>query len=217
MSRTLRSVLDESNPNKVPDANRILRAGSAASLIPRTARVVVVAGTGVGALPEDAKAAAILRCYVAAGGVTGYFTPVPGDAAPLTTEVAVGPTGDLRFLAADAVTEAEVLYIAEEGPIVEDVVTVAASAAVLPLGRHAKRLLEVEVLTGVIPGAKTIDTRGSAAGAGEATLDVDGDSIDFNAADVVAGTARVRYIAFPGDGTGVPEPIGEVLDADVDF
>lgn len=215
--RPLRDVLDESNPNKTADANRLLRAGSAAALLPRTARVVVVAGTGVGLLPELAKAAQILRCYVSAGGVTGYFTPLKGDATPATTQVAISPTGDLLFLAADAVTEAEVVYVGDEGEIFEDVLVVAGSNATLPLGRRAVRLLSAEVLTGLVLGAKAIDDRGTAAGAGEATLSVTGAIAQFNATDVVAGTARVRYIAFPGDGTGTPEPIGAVLDTDVGF
>lgn len=216
MSRSLAAVLNESNPNKLADAGRLVRLGTALSLIARKAVVTVVAGTGIGALPTNAKAATILRCFVRAGGVSGYFTPIAGEAPPATTQVAISPGGDLLFLAADAVTSAEVIYLAEEGEVITERMTVAASAGLFAQGRRAARVLSATVVAGVTPGVVLVpDDRTTAAGAGEVCLTLLGTGVVFNAGNVVAGTVDVTYIAQPGFGTALA--IGAELDTAVDF
>lgn len=197
MSRVLLNVLNEANPNRIADAAREVYLGSALGNAPRNARVAVVAGTGVGVLPEDAKAAAVLRCYVTAGTVTGHFTALQTAAAPATTQVGVSPLGNLQFLIADAVTEAEVTYVTAEGVIRQETITVAAQVGALPTGIQGKTLLSATDVTGGGSVAKTVAARGNAPGAGTASLSVDGDSIRFGDAGVTS--ALVRYIAWPSE------------------
>lgn len=202
MTRPLATVLNESNPNKIPTALQDLGAGNALGLVARSARVVVVPGTGVGALPEGAKAAAILRCRSTVGTVTGAFTPLATDAAPATTQVGVNALGNLQFLIADAVSECEVVYFVAEGVIRDETLAVAANIATLPPGVQARQLLTAA--DGATGAAKTVVARGNAPGAGNVSISVDGDSIRVG--DAIA-SIRVRYIAFPPAGASVHEKI----------
>ena len=226
MSRSLRAILNEGNPNKVPAAVNSLNGGTALALLPRSVQGAPVAAAGITpvansdvlVLPENAKARAVLVAFAAAGVTTGYLTPVAGDGAPATTNVGVSPNGDILFdNATDDVTDAEVMYLPIEGPVVEDFVDVAASSATLLRGNRAVVLLEVEVLTGASPGAVLADERGNTPASGEAALNDTGLTVDFNAAQVVGGTARIRYIAQPGIGSAA-RSVGTELDAvDKDF
>lgn len=202
MTRALSAVLNESNPNKLATALQDLKAGNALGLVARSARVAVVAGTGIGALPEGAKAAAILRARVTAGAVTGAFTPLATDAAPATTQVGINALGNLQFLIADAVTEAEVVYFVAEGDIRDETLAVAANIAVLPAGIQARQLLTAE--DGVTGADKVVVARGNAPGAGNVSISVDGDSIRVG--DAIA-SIHVRYIAFPRTGESVNEKL----------
>jgi hypothetical protein len=196
MTRALSAVLNESNPNKLADAARELPLGSALGLVARTARVTVVAGTGVGVLPEAAKVTGILRCFVSAGGVSGAFTPVATNAAPATTQVGLSATGNLQFLIADAVTEAEVTYFVAEGVVREESVTVTAQVGALPFGIQAKVLVSVfDTTVAATPVAKTVVHRSNAPAVGQASISVDGSDIRFG--DVAVTRALVRYVAFP--------------------
>lgn len=202
MTRALATVLDESNPNKLATAMHDLSAGKAMGLVARTARITVVAGTGVGALPEGAKAAALLRARVTAGTVTGAFTCLATDAAPATTQAGINALGNVQFLIADAVTEAEIVYIVAEGDIREETLTVASNVAALPAGVQARQLLSVvDLATGA---AKTVAARGNAPAAGSASISVDGDSI--RTGDALA-SIRARYVAFPAAGSSVNDKL----------
>lgn len=209
MSRNLLNVLDEANPNRLPDAAREVRIGSALGNAPRNARVVVVAGTGVGALPEDAKAVAVLRCYVTAGTVTGHFTALQTAAAPATTQVGVSATGNLQFLIADAVTEAEVTYVTAEGVIRQETIAVASQIGALPAGIQVKTLLSATDVTGGGSVAKTVVARGNAPAASSASISIDGDTIRFGDAGVTS--ALVRYLAWP------VETVDQALRSTVNF
>ena len=213
MARALKVVLDESNPNKVAAGFQLAKAGTVLEKnAPQTVSGAVVSDVLV--LPEGAKAAQIISAFGTVGTVTGYFTPVDQESTPATTQVAVNATGDILFLTADAVTAAEVTYIPIEGSVVEDIVNVAASAAVLLASRSGRILLEAEVLTGATPGVKTINARDATPGGGTANLNLLGTGVDFNAADVVAGTARIKYIALPGVGSGADDSLLNRLAAD---
>jgi hypothetical protein len=195
MTRALASVLNEANPNKLPNAVQALPLGNAIGLTARTARIVVVAGTGVGALPEDAKAAALIRARVTAGTVVGAFTCLTTDAAPATTQAGINALGNIQFLIADAVTEAEVVYFVAEGVVREESIVVASQIGALPSGIQARVLLAATDTTAGASTAKTVAARGNSPGAGTASISVDGDSIRFGDAGVLKAT--VRYIAFP--------------------
>jgi hypothetical protein len=195
--RSLREAANESNPNKVPDVLREVKAGEALSLVPRSLRIAVASNTGV--LPEDVKAAHILSCNRSAGTVTGPATPVLTSATVATNQVKVDQLGNLAFFADDAVTEAEVLYIPAEGEIIEEDLTVASNAGPLHFGRKARVLLEAYNTTSG-ESALTVLLRGaSTPSAGEARINVAGGSILF--ANGVT-KARVRYIAWPASSVG---------------
>lgn len=215
MSRPLRDVLNESNPNKLPTAAQSLPLGNALALATMFAAGPVVADTLV--LPETEKAGQITRAFARAGGSTGYKTVVAPESTPAAGQCAITPSGDVLFAAADAVTDAEVIYAPVEGAVFEDVVDAAASAATFSQGRRALALLEAEVIAGVIPGAKAPAARGSVPAAGTAALSAAGTGVAFNAADVVAGSVRLRYIAVPGVGAGPQQSIAQALAGAVSF
>lgn len=206
MSRTLSAALDAANPNNLPDAMRLLPAGKALGLLPRTVRVAVVANVAV--LPEGAKAAAVLDVFVSAGGVDGQFTVVAPNATPLTTECAINEDGDVLFLGADAVTEAEITYVAAEGDVFTDTMTVTAGAGSFSSGRHGRVILSAFNTTSGSPVALTVIARGGAAGVGQVNINTAGDGCVFN---VAVTSATVTYVAFPS------EPVGEQLASSVDF
>lgn len=202
MTRLLSAVLNEANPNKIPDALKDIGIGNAIGLVARSARITVVAATGVGALPEGAKAASVIRARVTAGGVVGAFTCLETDAAPATTQAGVNALGNIQFLIADAVTEAEIVYFAAEGVIRDETLAVAANVAALPSGIQARQL--ISGADGATGAAKVVVARGNAPGAGNVSISVDGDAIRVG--DAIA-SIHVRYIAFPLTSTSVNEKI----------
>jgi hypothetical protein len=197
MARTIKDVLDEANPNKLPSGAQIAKLGSALSLEPAFIDAGVTANAI--ALPSAAKAALGLAAFASAGGATGPLAYVAGGA-PVAGEFSVSASGDIVFAAADAVTRAEVLYLPIEGEVITESVFVAASSAALPSGRKAVLLLSASVVSGIIPGAKTVVARGGAPAAGEAAINAAGTAIAFNAADVVAGSCELTYVVTPGSG-----------------
>lgn len=198
---TLRDSLNTSNPSLVADAERKVRLGDALAKVPAFVRAPVVANKLV--LPSTAKAIRVIACFVTAGGVNGYFVPDAGDATPATGHVIANQTGDIEFLAADLVTEAEVEYEVCEGEVVTETILVAASVGTLNNEKAARQLLSARIVAGVLVGATpAVDVRGTAApAAGECALSLLGKTIVFNAAEVIAGQAEVTYIATPGVGT----------------
>lgn len=214
MSRSARTILNEANPNKYPAGGQAVRAGDQLGVLPRTqSGVMAVANTVV--LPETAKAARVLDAYSRAGAVTGRFTPVV-DPTPLTAQAGINANGDIVFLPADAVTDSEVQYAPVEGPVIEDLIDVAANVGTLLQGRAASIILEVESLVGGATGVFTAVDRGTTPVAGEAAIQDVPTAIEFAAADAVT-RARVRYIAQPGVGT-TQRSLGDELDtADREF
>lgn len=197
MSRSIKDVLNESNPNKLPSGAQVAQLGNALGLAPRFAAGAVAAS--ILALASDAKASLGLTAFATAAGSTGAKTFVIGGA-PVAGEFSIDPKGDIIFAAADAVTAAEVTYLSVEGELFTDELAVAASSAALSSGRGALVLISTEVISGIIPGTKTIAARASAPAAGSAAVSLLGTAISFNAADVVTGTCRVTYVVKPGTG-----------------
>ena len=213
MARSVRAILNEGNPNKLGDAAHALPMGEGLALIPRSFRGAPVANVLV--LPEAAKAAAVLSAF-GAGTSGGYKSPDITGAAPAAGEAAPNAAGDIAFNGADAITDAEVQYLAYEGQIVEDLIAVDAGGTeqgTLLGNRAASVILEVEALAGTAAGPKTVALRGSTPGAGASAIAEDPTLIEFAAADAIT-QARVRYVAQPGVGDS-PDAVGTVLDADV--
>jgi hypothetical protein len=217
MARALATVLDESNPNKIPSALQSAKAGAAMRLTPAFREGTVAAHTLT--LPETAKAGHVMRAFARTGAAPGYKTETaPETAAPGVGLCAVTPTGNILFNAADAVTAAEVVYEPLEGEVLQDTVPVTASVATLAQSRRAVILLSVNVTAGLVLGLKTVNARGTAAPAAtNAALSNAGNTVVFNAADVVTGTATVRYIAVPGAGNGSTASLSNRLAGNVDM
>lgn len=213
--RALREVFNDGDQNKLGAANQILRMGDAVAQIPRTIRSAVNETTDSIVLPQNAKAVAVLACVAIAGTATGQFTPVIAGATPATTQVGVNLLGDIVFAAADNITEAEVTYLSREGQVIEEVITVASNSGTLGAGRKTGQLLEVEALVGTSTGVKTLIARGASPSAGESAVDLDGDTVSFNASDAVT-SARVKYVATPGEGSA-PAAVGVGLDSEDRF
>lgn len=212
MARTEKNALNEANPNRLPSAAQFLPLGNALALLPRTVSGAVTAN--ILALPEEARALVGLWAYATAGTAAGEKAYVIGGA-PAAGEFSITPEGNLIFNGTDAITAAQVAYIAIEGEVYEETAQVVGSSAALSSGRVSALLLEAEVVTGLVPGAKAVQPRGTAAAAGEAELNDLGTAVTFDATDVVAGTARLRYVIFPGTG-GTPNTGANML-ADVQF
>lgn len=213
MSRPLIDILNESNPQKVADADRIAQMGNALGLIPRRVRGTVTSHI----LTLSVKAAVVLAAIATAGGATGNLTPIRTGAAPAAGQVTVSPTGDIQFAAADAVTSAEVVYLsAESGGVFTETVDVAASVGTLLQSRRGSVLLSATIDVGISTGPVTVDFRGVAPAAGEASLNLLGTGVSFNAADVVTGRATITYIAQPDVG-GAGTSLGTRLASSVDL
>lgn len=209
MPRPLRQALNQALTNNQVDAMRGIRSGDAFE----QSGMFISGGQGdfTGfALPEAAKASAILTAF-ATTGTPGFLTVVNGT--PAAGEIAVSPTGDIALNIADSITNVELVYMPQEGAIFEDLVDVAASVSTLLQSRGGVILLEAEVLTGVIPGVKAVIARASAATASSASLDAAGTGITWDITDVVVGTARIKYYATPGVG-GQPLPLVNRLNDD---
>ncbi len=189
MSRTLRSVLNESNPNKISDALRSLPVGEALTLLPRAEVVSLVSGVAALSVPA-------IELISVWGRTTGaYATLIKPEGAPGAGEACADAMGNLAYNVADQVVE--VVYLAAEGVIVTETIQVAASLGTLLGGKSAVKLLSATVLTGTVLGAKTVVARSTASALGQASLNDPSTGIVFNAGDVVAGTATVSYVSRP--------------------
>ncbi len=218
MTRTLRDALNDSNPNQLPAAGHDALLGDVLALVP-----VFHKSTTPGEillLPDDRKAAQVLRCFVTDPTALRYLTPADPETTPGAGNVAVTPTGDIVFAAADNVAAVEVLYQPVEGQLFEEVIQVAASLGAPLQGRSAVVLLEAEILTGLVGGGDatpTVILRDSATTSGAVSIDRTGLVFTFHADDVVTGTVRVKYLAAPGVGAGVRAALRDRLDAAVNY
>lgn len=207
MSRSLKTVLDEANPNRLPSALQLLPIGIALGIIARSVRVPVVSNVAV--LPESARGRALLNVFVSAGTVNGQFGVLAPNATPTTTNAALNAVGNVAFFATNAVTEAEITYIPIEGEIVEETLTVASNVGLLQSGRKALLLLSANNTSGGGSSPLTVLARGSSnPAAGNTRVDTAGASMRFEAA---VTSATVRYVAEP------LQSVGKALDSSVDF
>lgn len=216
MTRPLKDVGNEGSQGKLGAFAKDSCQGSAMALVTRTVGQGVVA-SDVLVLPNTAKAIAILEAYAVAGtSGTGQLAVVARGATLITGQCNITPTGDIAFFTTDAITLAEVTYVTVEGALITEIITVAASVGPLLANKAAKLLIAAEVLTGVVPGAVVVDYRGVTPATTEVAIDDEGTGIVFNAAQVIAGTATVTYIATPAVGTA-KNSIGNLLDAEVEY
>lgn len=199
MSRSLRSALNESNPNKLAAGGREVGMGNALSR-----GCMFKAGTvttHVMALANTEKARAVIAAYSRAGTLTGALTPVVGPTVA-TGEVGITDAGDIQFAAADVVTDAEVYYLTQEGTVVTRTVAVVTDVATLPAGSRAAVLIAGASLAGTLTGDFAVEARGATPTTGEVAIGDTGETIVFAAADAVT-SCEVTYVEQPDSGSSV--------------
>ena len=202
MSRSLRSALNESNPNKLADGGKAIGLGNALSRgLMYKAGAVGTVTTHVLSLASTEKCRTVIAAYSRVGTLTGVLVPIQGPG-PVTTEVGVTDDGDIIFAVADAVTDAEVSYLTHEGLVVTKTVAVAANLAVLPSGSRAALLISAESLAGTLTGVFAPEARGTTPTTGEAAITDTGETIEFAAADAVT-SCEVTYVQQPDSGGDV--------------
>jgi len=190
MPRTLRSVLNEANPNKTSSAMQSLPAGEAfnAGL---TSAVTYPAVAGV--VNPLTPMAIILTAWNATGGVP--LTVITTGAVAGAGQASIMPNGTVTV--DPACLSVELTYKASEGVIVTETIQIAASVGTFLAGKRAKIVTAATVVTGVAPGPKGVTVRAVAPAATKVALNGAGTGILCNAADVVAGTVTVSYVAWP--------------------
>lgn len=221
LDRTLRTVLNESNPNKTPAAGQLTKMGDA---IHGGLRYVAgVPDPASDILVLDFKARHLARVFVAAGAVTGEYTVVArGTGALAAGTCRIGHTGDIEFLAADAPTAVEVDYFAfEEDAVTLDIACVTANQIDLGNNAGGREGILLISATPITPAAaaKLVELRGDggALGAGDCQLSLDGTQVNFFAGEVAVGDiVRVVFIAEPGVGPAAASAAVKMADV-VDF
>jgi hypothetical protein len=179
---SIRQALNRVDPNVSADLLRQINFGDVLRGLPVYLRAVAPAATGATpqqlstlgclVLPEDAKAAVILRCTVKSSSVAnGEFTIVSYGTTPATTQVAVAPNGDIVFLGSDAVTSADIIYVPQKGDVLGQLsnsnlgvtslslsVSTATGAATIPAPYAGKAILlmQANVTAGSVTGQKII-------------------------------------------------------------
>jgi hypothetical protein len=210
LGSNLKDELDLANPNRLSDALRVAKLGTALrSHVTRLFRKDPTAAAGVQlatleqiVLPDDAKASTISRASVRAGGVTGELAVVLYGVTPGTGQIAVAPNGDLVTLAADAITDVDVEYTPARVDVVELDLPCPLGVCTIPTsltgaGRGVCTLLAAEVLTGTITGKKIVLVPGAAPATLKANLSVDKTQVLFNVATDVPLTCRVKLGIVP--------------------
>lgn len=211
----IKDSLNDANPNVLPD---ILRRISIGDLIlgqmnqfrrslDMTAAAQANDGYNVATLSPIVMrssnvppAASIIRATVRAGGVTGELAVQAFGTTPATGQIAVAPNGSIVVLAADAITNLDVVYVPERGLVVDYTGPVVSATGVMALpasiiGNGVVLLLEAEVLAGAVVGKKIVLVPG---GTGPATLNarlaVAKTSVNFNQATDTPTRARVKLL-----------------------
>jgi len=194
MATTIKQNLNRAQPNTYPSNGQVALMGDL--VLGGRMSVAGDVASDVLELSQGARAVAVVAAYAMVGTATGQLTPVIAGATPAAGEVGLTADGNILFAAADAVTSAQVVYLAVDGKEFSDEVSIAAGAGSFQQQRQGVLLLEVKV-----DGAqRTIINRGGAPAAGEVCLSDDG-QLTFNAADDGL-KAEVRYLAQQGVGFG---------------
>lgn len=196
---TMKAALDRANAGSLPDLFRLVKLGkllrgqftqvlrkkdpAADAAVDATCHSIV--------LPNDAKAAQIVRAYARVGTATvgEMVVDAPGTVQTTTLHCGVAPNGDLSFLAADAWSSVDVIYTPERGDaLVLPELPVASNAILLPAPAAGKvvLLIDANATAGTTTGRKIIEKpSASAATAGCARLDLAKLNVKFAGADAV--------------------------------
>ena len=232
---SVKAALDRANPQSLGDLFALLKFGAylrgqGPQVLRRRVPAADAAQLGTLqslVLPNDAKAASILRATALTGTVTGELAPQTYGTTPSSGQCAVGPNGDLVFLAADAITSVDVLYLPERGfasvsialPVVTNVLTLPAqytnpavpptpgSGSTTPPTPPTKGspggvilLVDANAQAGTATGRKKILVPGSGApSAGQARLNVAKTTVTFASADAVTSAIVTLLLCTAND------------------
>lgn len=204
-----RKDLNRANTNTIGDQLNQLKLGDLfLGQLNQTKRKLNPTALGVGSytlatlhalrVPDRSRAAVVHRATVRAGGVTGELTPVAYGATPTTGQIAVAPNGDIVVLAADAITDMDLVYTPERGEVLETTFPVVSNVLTFPTAgpwaRGVSLLLEAEGLVGTATGKKIVVVPGNGAtSAGQAKLNLAKATVIFNGTDAIT-RARVRVL-----------------------
>jgi len=188
-TRTLRDALNDANPNHVGDGLMALPAGEAFTLLPRTEVLTATAGVALPSVP----ALLVLSAFDRTNGA--YLTQAAPEVAAGAGQVSVLADGSISV--DPACLSAEVVYVADEGTRVTEVLQVVASAATFLAGKTSAKVLSAVVLAGIALGPKGTSIRANTPAPGFVALTTNGDGIILAAADVVTGSVSVTYMARP--------------------
>lgn len=206
MPTSLQNNIDRANPNSIADQFRLIKLGQTLRQdVKLNLRKLNPNALGVGpedlatlhavVLPNDAKAGIVLRAFARAGGVTGELTVAARHATPSTGQIGVSPAGNIVVLAADAITNLDVVYLPERGDVYQTVqLPVTTHVLTLPaaLSGKALTLIRAEAITGTVTGRKKILAPGAGApAAGQARLNIAGTTVTFNSGTDVVTAAVV--------------------------
>lgn len=209
LDNALKAQLDKANPNSLADMCRIVKLGSALRSMPTWLRIK---NPDIGAapvfelstldpiyLPDDGKAATIIRAYArttAAAGTLGELAVQSFGTTPADGQIAVAPNGNIVVLAASRYTSVDVLYQPDKYDVVEVTGPVAAGIFTIPATLTARgviSLLEAEVTTGAVVGNKVILVPAAGLPATvRAQLNVAKTQVQFNNATDAPVAARVK-------------------------
>lgn len=153
LANSLKQALDRSNPTSVPSMLQSIAFGDVIRRFPTQLRGAApssdpygVSGNVSLVLPDDAKAATILRAYARAGSGTVGELVVEAIGASLSAgQCCVSPDGNILFDAADAWTSVDVYYVPAYQDVIELTLPVASGVVTLPVGAGiACELLEAQ-------------------------------------------------------------------------
>jgi len=151
-------------------------------------------------------AAAIIRATVRAGGVTGELTVDAYGTTPATGHIAVAPNGSIVTLTTDAITNLDLVYVAERGLVIEYTGPVSSGSMALPasiIGAGVVLLLEAEGLAGSVTGKKIVLVPGTSPATTQARLAVAKTSVNFNSGTDALTRARVKLLIAQPSGEGL--------------
>lgn len=212
--KTYKDSLNAANPNNLADLLREFKLGDLLRALPvQLTKQDPAAGSAANGnlttvdvihLPDDAKAAVVLRASARAGSVTGELTPVAYGTSPATTQIAVTPNGDIATnQGTDAISDLDLLYVPAKGDVYEFEGNLATGVLTIPpeiVARGVLMLLEAEITAGAAPGDKIILVPVAGAGlpaAGRAQLTSNKSTVSFNNASDAGTAARVKLLVAP--------------------
>jgi hypothetical protein len=204
IDQSFKNKLNSANHNVVPDMMRSMKFGNTMRAMPCQLRkkdpaasaynLATVEAVG---LADDAKAAFIMRAVARAGAVTGELAAVAYGVTPATGQIAVAPNGEIVTLAADAITDLDVLYVPEKYDAVFDITLPCVTHVLtIPSSFTAKGvalLMYAEALVGGSTGKKIVLIPGAGApAAGQARLNIAKSTVTFAVADAVT-SAKITF------------------------